>query len=53
MDILKRIAEYRAREEQLVWEGTFAEYLEIVRKKSARCPDRTLPGVQYDQTCRD
>jgi serine protein kinase len=32
MDILKRIAEYHAREEQLVWEGTFAEYLEIVRK---------------------
>ncbi|WCN37314.1 PrkA family serine protein kinase [Aneurinibacillus uraniidurans] len=32
MDILRRIADYRAREEQLMWEGTFAEYLEIVRK---------------------
>lgn len=33
MDILKRITEYRANEEKLAWEGTFAEYLEIVKKK--------------------
>lgn len=32
MDILKRIAEHRSREEQLAWKGTFAEYLELVRK---------------------
>ena len=32
MDILKRISEYRTREEQLAWEGTFADYLEIVRE---------------------
>ncbi|MFO7247240.1 MAG: PrkA family serine protein kinase [Bacillota bacterium] len=32
MDILKRITEYRAQEERLRWEGTFAEYLDIVRK---------------------
>lgn len=32
MDILKRIAEHRAQEERLRWEGTFAEYLEIVRR---------------------
>lgn len=32
MDILKRITEYRAKEERLRWQGTFAEYLEIVRK---------------------
>jgi serine protein kinase len=32
MDILKRLTEYRAQEERLQWEGTFAEYLEIVRK---------------------
>ncbi|NNV03626.1 PrkA family serine protein kinase [Brevibacillus sp. MCWH] len=32
MDILKRIAEHRAREENLMWRGTFAEYLEMVRK---------------------
>ncbi|WP_232698814.1 PrkA family serine protein kinase [Brevibacillus daliensis] len=32
MDIIKRIAEHRAREEKLTWRGTFAEYLELVRK---------------------
>mgnify|MGYP001378389580 CR=1 FL=1 len=32
MDILKRIKEYREREESLAWEGTFADYLEIVKK---------------------
>ncbi|MFB0831793.1 PrkA family serine protein kinase [Brevibacillus laterosporus] len=32
MDILQRIAEHRAREEKLTWKGTFAEYLELVRK---------------------
>lgn len=32
MDILKRIAEYRSREKELQWEGTFAEYLDIVKK---------------------
>lgn len=32
MDILKRIAEYRNREKELKWEGSFADYLEIVRK---------------------
>lgn len=32
MDILRRIAEHRAREKELAWEGTFAEYLEIVKK---------------------
>jgi len=33
MDIIKRIEEYRSQEEKLRWEGTFAEYLEIVREK--------------------
>ncbi|PTM57985.1 PrkA family serine protein kinase [Desmospora activa] len=33
MDILKRIAEQREREEKLSWEGTFAEYLEMVRER--------------------
>ncbi|MBA4543214.1 MULTISPECIES: PrkA family serine protein kinase [Thermoactinomyces] len=32
MDILKRIAEYRDREKKLMWEGTFADYLDIVKK---------------------
>src|SRR4051812_13459718 len=33
MDILKRIAEHREREHLLKWEGTFAEYLDIVRER--------------------
>lgn len=32
MDILNRIAEYRDREKKLLWEGTFADYLDIVKK---------------------
>lgn len=32
MDILKKIAEHRSREESLRWEGSFSEYLEIVKK---------------------
>lgn len=33
MDILKRIAEERERDEKLAWEGTFKEYLDIVRQR--------------------
>ncbi|KKB35664.1 PrkA family serine protein kinase [Bacillus thermotolerans] len=33
MDILKKIEQYRESEEKLKWEGTFAEYLEIVKEK--------------------
>lgn len=33
MDILKKITEHREKEECLKWEGTFSEYLEIVRKR--------------------
>jgi serine protein kinase len=33
MDILKKIAEQREKEERLAWEGTFSEYLDIVRKR--------------------
>lgn len=32
MDILKRIADYRDREKSLAWEGTFADYLEVVKR---------------------
>lgn len=32
MDIFRRIAEYRAERERLRWEGTFAEYVELVRR---------------------
>jgi len=33
MDILKRVSEFRTREQQLAWEGTFAEYLQIVKEQ--------------------
>ncbi|GAB7388673.1 serine/threonine protein kinase PrkA [Bacillaceae bacterium] len=32
MDILRRIAEFRAKEERLAWEGTFADYIKIVER---------------------
>ena len=33
MDILKKIERFREEEERLQWEGTFAEYLEIVKER--------------------
>lgn len=33
MDILKKIEKHREMEERLKWEGTFAEYLEILKEK--------------------
>jgi serine protein kinase len=33
MEILKKIGQYRFEQERLKWEGTFAEYLEIVKEK--------------------
>ncbi|WP_409304430.1 PrkA family serine protein kinase [Peribacillus sp. SCS-155] len=33
MDILKKIEKYREDEQRLKWEGTFAEYLEIVKEQ--------------------
>ncbi|MGP4082336.1 PrkA family serine protein kinase [Pseudalkalibacillus sp. R45] len=33
MDILGRLRQYREEEKRLVWEGTFAEYLEILRER--------------------
>lgn len=32
MDIFRRIAEHRAERERLRWEGTFADYVELVRR---------------------
>ena len=37
MDFLKRLEEHRALEKRLNWEGTFADYLEIVKKNPAVC----------------
>ncbi|MFZ3579407.1 PrkA family serine protein kinase [Virgibacillus sp. DJP39] len=33
MDILNKVKSYREEERQLMWEGTFAEYLEIVKQR--------------------
>ena len=33
MDLVKRLEEYRDRERELQWEGTFADYFEIATKK--------------------
>jgi len=33
MDLVKRLEEYRDRERELMWEGTFAHYFEIASKK--------------------
>src|SRR5688572_27351150 len=31
MDLMQRLSEYRSEEEKLRWEGTFAEYFELVK----------------------
>lgn len=33
MDILKKIEQYREEEQRLKWEGTFADYLEIIKER--------------------
>jgi serine protein kinase len=33
MDILRKLQDYREQEERLKWEGTFAEYLELIKEK--------------------
>ncbi len=33
MDFFKRLEEYRSKEKDLYWEGTFAEYVEIVKQR--------------------
>jgi len=33
VDILDRLAAHRAREAELSWEGTFADYIDIVRRQ--------------------
>ncbi len=37
MDFLKRLEEHRSLEKRLAWEGTFTDYLEIVRKNPQVC----------------
>ena len=33
MDILRKIQDHREHEEELKWEGTFAEYLELLKER--------------------
>jgi serine protein kinase len=35
MDLVKRLEEFREREQQLAWEGTFAQYFEIATRQPA------------------
>jgi serine protein kinase len=32
MDLMQRLSEYRSEEERLRWEGTFADYFELVKQ---------------------
>ena len=38
MDILRKIEKFREDEQKLKWEGTFAEYLEILKETAMGCP---------------
>lgn len=51
MDILKKIEQYREAEERLQWEGTFAEYLELVKERPWVGSNSTLSHLQYDKRC--
>ena len=33
MDFLRRLEEYRSLEKQIAWEGTFQDYLELIKTK--------------------
>src|SRR3954466_15051368 len=35
MDLIRKLEEYRVQEQALAWEGTFAEYFEIVKRNPA------------------
>ena len=42
MDILKKIEQFREEEQRLKWEGTFAEYLEILKEKGHAVGEPTV-----------
>jgi serine protein kinase len=46
MDIFKRITDHRAEEHHLAWKGTFAEYIDIVKKNPKTA--RTAHSRVYD-----
>lgn len=50
MDILRRFAEHRDQAKKLVWEGTFAEYLDIVKKNPQLV--QTAHARVYDMIAR-
>ena len=49
MDILKRLNSIE-REERLQWEGTFAEYLELVKERPW-VAQTAHSHLQYDKRC--
>ncbi|MCL6602673.1 MAG: PrkA family serine protein kinase [Paenibacillus sp.] len=46
MDIFERIASYRAENERMAWNGTFKEYIELLRKDPS--PAKTAHARVYD-----
>ncbi|MBD2872101.1 PrkA family serine protein kinase [Paenibacillus arenilitoris] len=46
MDIFKRISDYRAESEKMVWTGTFKEYIELLKKDPA--PAMTAHSRVYE-----
>ena len=46
MDIFKRISEHRTEKDSLSWTGTFAEYIELLRKNPGLA--RTAHSRVYD-----
>jgi len=48
MELLKRLEEHRLLEKRLAWEGTFADYLKIVKAKPPRSPACSRPYLPDD-----
>ena len=46
----KKIEQHRAAEERLQWEGTFAEYLELVKERPW-VAQTAHSHLQYDKRC--
>ena len=48
MDLIRKLEEFRAQEQALAWEGTFAEYFELVKAQPARRPALPRPHLRHD-----
>lgn len=46
MDLFDRIKEHRMKEQDLIWSGTFADYIQILKKRPAAA--RTAHARVYD-----